>query len=156
MELFSARPTTRRSKILSHHCIVSSIRWIHPPRILVTKRIECGISIVETPTSSLDTIDKEVWTPMQIEFPFALKLLSLRKSLMFNTGKRKLKLVSTHFCRVRHCPICQWRRSLQWKARAYENLPRVVADYPNGRWMFLTLTMKNCPLEDLRETSDSS
>lgn len=69
-----------------------------------------------------------------------------------DTGQQKLKLASTNFCRVRHCPICQWRRSLQWKARAHENLPKVVADYPNGRWVFLTLTMKNCPLTDLRET----
>jgi plasmid rolling circle replication initiator protein Rep len=67
-------------------------------------------------------------------------------------GQQKLKLASAKFCRVRHCPICQWRRSLRWKAKAYENLPKVVADYPDGRWMFLTLTMKNCQLTDLRET----
>ena len=66
--------------------------------------------------------------------------------------QQKLKLASAKFCRVRHCPICQWRRSLRWKAKAYENLPKVVADYPGGRWMFLTLTMKNCQLTDLRET----
>lgn len=66
-------------------------------------------------------------------------------------NQQKLKLTSAQFCRVRHCPICQWRRSLRWKARAYENLPKVVADYPNGRWIFLTLTMKNCPLTNLRE-----
>ena len=66
-------------------------------------------------------------------------------------NQQKLKLTSAQFCRVRHCPICQWRRSLRWKARAYENLPRVVADYPNGRWIFLTLTMKNCQLTNLRE-----
>jgi plasmid rolling circle replication initiator protein Rep len=67
-------------------------------------------------------------------------------------GQQKLKLASAKFCRVRHCPICQWRRSLRWKAKAYENLPKVVADYPNGRWIFLTLTMKNCELTDLKDT----
>lgn len=67
-------------------------------------------------------------------------------------GQSKLKLKSAKFCRVRHCPICQWRRSLRWKAKAYENLPKVVADYPEGRWIFLTLTMKNCPLTELRDT----
>ena len=80
------------------------------------------------------------------------QLLEFKEVPDGQTGARKLKLASTHFCRVRHCPICQWRRSLQWKARAYENLPRVVTDYPGGRWIFLTLTMKNCRLEDLRET----
>jgi len=80
------------------------------------------------------------------------QLLEFKEVPNGQTGGKKLKLASAHFCRVRHCPICQWRRSLQWKARAYENLPRVVTDYPDGRWIFLTLTMKNCPLEDLRET----
>ena len=80
------------------------------------------------------------------------QLLEFKEVPDGKTGGKKLKLASTHFCRVRHCPICQWRRSLQWKARAYENLPRVVTDYPDGRWIFLTLTMKNCPLEDLKET----
>ncbi|WP_292733091.1 hypothetical protein [Nostoc sp. JL31] len=27
-------------------------------------------------------------------------------------GILKLKLLDARFCRVRHCPICQWRRSL--------------------------------------------
>lgn len=67
-------------------------------------------------------------------------------------GLQRLKLTSAQFCRVRHCPICQWRRSLIWKAKAYQALPSVVADYPNGRWLFLTLTMRNCELTDLRET----
>lgn len=69
-------------------------------------------------------------------------------------GQKRLKLYSARFCRVRHCPICQWRRSLMWKAKAYEALPKVVADYPDGRWLFLTLTLKNCQLTDLRNTLD--
>src|ERR1039458_6721582 len=32
-------------------------------------------------------------------------------------SERKLKLVHAQFCRVRHCPDCQWRRSLKWIAR---------------------------------------
>lgn len=64
----------------------------------------------------------------------------------------KLKLRSARFCRVRHCPVCQWRRSLMWKARAYKVLPRIIEQYPKHRWLFLTLTQKNVPIESLRET----
>ena len=67
-------------------------------------------------------------------------------------GAYKLKLSSAKFCRVRHCPICQWRRSLRWKARACEILPRVVEDHPKYRWLFATFTVKNCDIEDLRRT----
>lgn len=64
----------------------------------------------------------------------------------------KLKLRSARFCRVRHCPVCQWRRSLMWKAKAYKVLPKIVEQYPKHRWLFLTLTMKNAPVTELRET----
>lgn len=31
-------------------------------------------------------------------------------------------------------------------------LPRVVQDYPKHRWLFLTLTVKNCPIAELKVT----
>lgn len=64
----------------------------------------------------------------------------------------KLKLRAARFCRIRHCPVCQWRRSLMWKARAYRILPKIVANYPEHRWLFLTLTQKNTEIDTLRQT----
>ena len=63
-----------------------------------------------------------------------------------------LKLHSARFCRVRLCPVCQWRRSMMWRARFLKALPKICADYPRGRFIFLTLTVRNCRLEDLRDT----
>jgi plasmid rolling circle replication initiator protein Rep len=67
-------------------------------------------------------------------------------------GEYKLKLASARFCRVRHCPVCQWRRSLMWKAKAYKVLPTIVERFPTYRWLFLTLTIKNCPITELKDT----
>ena len=67
-------------------------------------------------------------------------------------GEVALKLFSTQFCRVRFCPVCQWRRSLMWVARLSQALPKLLADYPKSRFLFLTLTLRNCPIEDLRVT----
>ena len=64
----------------------------------------------------------------------------------------KLKLRAAKFCRLRHCPVCQWRRSLMWKAKAYKVLPKVVATFPEHRWLFVTLTQKNAPITELKET----
>lgn len=64
----------------------------------------------------------------------------------------KLKLRAAKFCRVRHCPVCQWRRSLMWKAKAYKILPKIVEKYPTHRWLFITLTQKNVPISKLRDT----
>lgn len=66
----------------------------------------------------------------------------------------KLKLRSARFCRVRTCPVCQWRRSLMWRAKAFKILPQVVVAYPKHRWVFLTLTVRNCQVGELRATLD--
>mgnify|MGYP002133568833 CR=1 FL=1 len=64
----------------------------------------------------------------------------------------KLKLTDARFCRLRYCPTCQWRRSKMWRARAYERLPKVIEEHPTARWVFLTLTVRNCPVTELRNT----
>jgi len=67
-----------------------------------------------------------------------------------DTGESRLKLRSARFCRVRHCPVCQWRRSLMWQARFLKSLPAIEAAYPGARWLFLTLTVRNCEVQELR------
>jgi plasmid rolling circle replication initiator protein Rep len=67
-------------------------------------------------------------------------------------GEIRLKLRDARFCRVRHCPVCQWRRQQMWRARFFKALPEIQVKYPTGRWIFLTLTVKNCELSDLKKT----
>jgi len=66
--------------------------------------------------------------------------------------EQRFKLLAARFCRVRHCPTCQWRRSLKWTARLFQALPEIIKEYPTHRWVFLTLTVKNCDLVDLKAT----
>jgi plasmid rolling circle replication initiator protein Rep len=67
-------------------------------------------------------------------------------------GQVKLKLREARFCRVRHCVVCQWRRQLMWRARFYKALPEIQKAFPTARWIFVTLTVKNCELTQLRAT----
>lgn len=67
-----------------------------------------------------------------------------------DAGEYRLKLRSARFCRVRTCMVCSWRRSLMYKARAYKALPEVIKDFPTARYLFITLTLKNCPVDGLR------
>lgn len=80
------------------------------------------------------------------------ELLDFKLTPDIDEGLLKLKLSGARFCRVRHCPVCQWRRSLMWKAKAYKVLPKVLSDFPKCRWLFLTLTVRNCKITNLRET----
>ena len=67
-------------------------------------------------------------------------------------GAYQLKLRTARFCRVRTCMVCAWRRSLMYKARAFKALPKVIEAYPTARYLFVTLTLKNCPVDELRES----
>lgn len=68
------------------------------------------------------------------------------------TGEIRLRLREASFCRVRHCPVCQWRRTLMWLARFLQALPEIEAEQPKARWLFLTVTVRNCDVTDLRQT----
>ena len=64
----------------------------------------------------------------------------------------EFKLDNARFCRVNKCSTCQWRRALMWKSKAHKILPSVVEAYSDYRWLFLTLTVRNCLITDLRDT----
>ena len=55
-------------------------------------------------------------------------------------------------CNRRVCPFCEWRRSRAWRRRFFNGLPEFHSDFPTHKPIFLTLTVKNCRLEDLRDT----
>lgn len=69
-----------------------------------------------------------------------------------DSGDVVFHLESARFCRVRFCPICQWRRSLMWRARFYRAIPEYLNDYSSRRPLFLTLTVRNCAIGELRAT----
>ena len=68
------------------------------------------------------------------------------------TGETRLRLKQARFCRCRHCATCAWRKTLAMTARFLEALPGLMRDHPKARWLFLTLTVPNCPIEELGET----
>ena len=72
--------------------------------------------------------------------------------LKFGFGENKLILKQAFFCRVRYCPVCQWRRSLLWRAVMFQKLDEIKQTYPTHRWVFLTLTVRNCDVVDLKDT----
>lgn len=72
--------------------------------------------------------------------------------LLFGFNDKGIKLKNANFCRIRHCPVCQWRKSLFWKHNMFVAYDEIKEKYPTHRWLFLTLTVKNCEIGDLRET----
>lgn len=59
------------------------------------------------------------------------------------------RLEAANFCRIRLCPMCQWRRGLKLFGQATRILQAM-----GGKWkyIFLTLTVSNCQPEELGAT----
>jgi len=84
---------------------------------------------------------------------YATKIYSCGSWLKFaQMQSGKLKLINARFCHVPNCPMCQWRRSLVWRAKFLSVLPKIREAYPSHRWVFLTLTLKNCKISELKQT----
>lgn len=84
---------------------------------------------------------------------YANKINSCGSWLRFaEMSSGKLKLINARFCHTPNCPMCQWRRSLVWRAKFLSVLPKIREAYPSHRWVFLTLTLKNCKISELKQT----
>jgi plasmid rolling circle replication initiator protein Rep len=61
------------------------------------------------------------------------------------------KLERMYTCKDRFCPFCNWRRARKLAIQSYEVLEALEADR-KVRYLFVTLTVKNCKIEDLSDT----
>lgn len=66
---------------------------------------------------------------------------------------RRKKLNASNFCRVRLCPMCTWRRSLKIFSQV-KRITDAMNKRDEYRYLFLTLTVKNCAGEDLLQNLD--
>jgi len=62
-------------------------------------------------------------------------------------GKKKLK--SANFCRLRLCPMCQWRRSLKMFGQVQTITDKILERDKSTRFLFATFTVKNVDAENL-------
>ena len=67
-------------------------------------------------------------------------------------GNVALKLNSVWLCKVRHCPVCQAARNRVWRKRFFDGIPKLIEAHPTARFLFLTLTVRNCNVQFLRPT----
>lgn len=66
-----------------------------------------------------------------------------------------LKLYQSYFCKNKLCPLCNWRRSMKYSYQTSLIVDEAIKQQPKGRFLFLTLTVKNVPGSELNQTLTS-
>lgn len=75
------------------------------------------------------------------------------KKLKIKDNEGQIRLLNrASFCRVRHCPICQWRRSMKIRAKMFNRVLPYLEENKDIRLIFLTLTIENCRSWEIRKT----
>jgi plasmid rolling circle replication initiator protein Rep len=62
-----------------------------------------------------------------------------------------LKLYQAYFCKNKFCPMCNWRRSMKYSYQTSRIVDEAIKQEPKGRFLFLTLTLKNVAGNDLNK-----
>lgn len=143
-------------QVINNNSLAEHIYQNHPP-----EGVELRLSVLSERDAVWDTqrsktsLIGEIYA-MNSDFTrYAERMNDCSGFLGFGLGDNGFKLKQASFCRVRYCPVCQWRRSLLWKANMYVAYEDIKDKYPTHRWLFLTLTVKNCEVKDLRSTLQS-
>lgn len=63
-----------------------------------------------------------------------------------------ISLNKVWFCKNKLCPICNWRRALKHSYQASNVLDIAMKKHPKAQFLFLTLTVKNVPGSELKES----
>lgn len=62
------------------------------------------------------------------------------------------KLYQSYFCKNKLCALCNWRRSMKYSYQASKIVEEAMVRQPKGRFLFLTLTVKNVTGQELNQS----
>jgi plasmid rolling circle replication initiator protein Rep len=132
-------------------------RGVHIRYKRVTRKIKSGAEMIEVsrqePMGLYDSDGKRVvnYEKRAENVKFCGSCLEFMK---LSESEQK-KLINANFCRVPLCPMCQWRKSMRTFFEVSKIMKIVDMRYVNYVPVFLTLTVKNCAIEDLGGVLDN-
>lgn len=95
----------------------------------------------------------DIFKELQYKKTFVERVISCGETLRFIQNQDgSLKLYQAYFCKNKLCPMCNWRRSMKYAYRTSRIVDEAIKQSPKGRFLFLTLTVKNVEGEALNST----
>lgn len=86
----------------------------------------------------------------ELEYKISENIFSCAEVLRYKQqADGTLKLYQTWFCKNKLCPICNWRRAMKYSYQTSLIVDEAIKRFPKGRFLFLTLTVKNVPGNEL-------
>ena len=93
--------------------------------------------------------------PLTRDTAHAIANCARRLNLEFDLEREQLgapNIVNGLLCNRRLCPFCEWRRTRTWRARLLRGLEAYHLEHHKATAIFLTLTVRNCQIYELRDT----
>lgn len=95
----------------------------------------------------------DIFKELQYKKTFVERVISCGDTLRFiQKQDGSLKLYQAYFCKNKLCPICNWRRSMKYSYQTSKIVDEAIKQEPKGRFLFLTLTVKNIEGKALNST----
>lgn len=80
------------------------------------------------------------------------RLDNCNRVLVFGNNGDEWKLIHGKKCNVRFCDVCEWRRACKMISDFHKIVPRIQELNAKGAWLLLTLTQRNCEIDNLKTT----
>ncbi|MCE2200041.1 protein rep [Streptococcus thermophilus] len=95
----------------------------------------------------------DIFKELQYKKTFVERVISCGDTLQFIQNQDgNLKLYQAYFCKNKLCPMCNWRRSMKYSYQTSRIVDEAIKQSPKGRFLFLTLTVKNVEGKALNST----
>lgn len=95
----------------------------------------------------------EVFQRLEYKTTVVERVLSCADALRFHRqADGRLKLYQAYFCKNKLCQMCNWRRSMKYSYQTACIVNEAMKQVPKGRFLFLTLTVKNVEGKELSAT----
>ena len=95
----------------------------------------------------------DIFKELQYKKTFVERVISCGDTLQFIQNQDgTLKLYQAYFCKNKLCPMCNWRRSMKYSYQTSRIVDEAIKQSPKGRFLFLTLTVKNVEGQALNST----
>ena len=95
----------------------------------------------------------DIFKELQYKKTFVERVISCGDTLQFIQNQDgNLKLYQAYFCKNKLCPMCNWRRSMKYSYQTSRIVDEAIKQESKGRFLFLTLTVKNVEGQALNST----